>query len=396
MIRRLIWLALFPGGLTVTAVFAAFQWLPSSPTVDSAWLLFPYLVLLLGSFYAIRFGRVRLLYMLGALVLLERLIMLAPAGAGGRMLFLAGAVLVPFNLALIGWMREKGFLTPVGVMRLLFFGLQVCGVVWLARQHLAETLSLLEREWGYLPVQLPLPDSVIAAATFGALLLLISAIRSPGVLNVSMCWSYALVIAAIVYPDYSVVILSTAGLVISLAVVEVTHFMAYRDELTGLPARRALNEYLAKLSGRYVLVMADVDHFKKVNDTYGHDVGDQVLRMVATRLLRVGGGGRVFRYGGEEFTLVFPGKTLETAQPFVEKVREAIAAEPFTMRGPGRKKQKPQQPPRNQKTAVQFSVTISFGMAEREDSSVSSHTLFKHADEALYKAKKNGRNRICR
>ena len=70
--------------------------------------------------------------------------------------------------------------------------------------------------------------------------------------------------------------------------------------------------------------MTDVDHFKKFNDTYGHDVGDQVLRMVAARLKKVTGGGKAYRYGGEEFTIVFAGKTMEECQPHLEAVREAI------------------------------------------------------------------------
>jgi len=75
-----------------------------------------------------------------------------------------------------------------------------------------------------------------------------------------------------------------------------------------LPSRRALIERLPSLGRRYTVAMVDVDHFKNFNDTYGHDAGDQVLRMVASRLGEVSGGGTAFRYGGEEFTILFPGK----------------------------------------------------------------------------------------
>lgn len=86
--------------------------------------------------------------------------------------------------------------------------------------------------------------------------------------------------------------------------------MAYQDELTSLPGRRALKEYLLKLGSEYTIAMFDIDHFKKFNDTHGHDVGDQVLRMVASKLATVSGRGKSFRYGGEEFTLVFSEKSL--------------------------------------------------------------------------------------
>src|SRR5690606_34832694 len=72
-----------------------------------------------------------------------------------------------------------------------------------------------------------------------------------------------------------------AGLVVIIALVETAYVMAYHDELTGLPARRALNQTLASLRAPYTVAIVDVDHFKSFNDRYGHDVGDEVLRMVA-------------------------------------------------------------------------------------------------------------------
>lgn len=118
---------------------------------------------------------------------------------------------------------------------------------------------------------------------------------------------------------------SQVMLMIAAAVSHEAYQMAFRDELTGLPGRRALNERMQRLGRSYVIAMTDVDHFKKFNDTHGHDVGDQVLRLVASRLSKVTGGGRAYRYGGEEFALVFAGKTAEECVPHVEAVREMIA-----------------------------------------------------------------------
>jgi len=73
---------------------------------------------------------------------------------------------------------------------------------------------------------------------------------------------------------------------------------------------------------RYVIAMLDVDHFKSFNDTYGHDVGDQVLKMVAAKINGVKGGGKPFRYGGEEFTVIFPRRRLAEAIPHLEEVRK--------------------------------------------------------------------------
>ena len=98
---------------------------------------------------------------------------------------------------------------------------------------------------------------------------------------------------------------STALLLMVAATLQESFHMAYRDELTGLPGRRALNESLKRAATTYTIAMVDVDHFKRFNDTHGHDTGDDVLKLVASRFARVGDGGRAFRYGGEEFAVVF-------------------------------------------------------------------------------------------
>ncbi|MBA1201679.1 diguanylate cyclase [Pseudomonas capeferrum] len=97
------------------------------------------------------------------------------------------------------------------------------------------------------------------------------------------------------------IICSQVMLMIAAAVSQEAYQMVFRDELTGLPGRRALNERLQCLGRTYVLAMTDVDHFKKFNDTHGHDVGDQVPRLVASKLSKVSGGGRANRHGMERF-----------------------------------------------------------------------------------------------
>jgi len=397
MLRGLFWRFLFPGGVVSVLVWGAYQRLPVTPTSQAMWLLYPYLVLLIGGFYAFRFGRIRLLYLFGLLGLLDYTTPLALHGAEGRLFYLSAATLVPINFALVAWMRERGLFSHAGILRLIFFLFQGGAVLWLSRVHLTATLAWFERDRvELLSGKFPLPQMVLFALMVAALLLVLRVLRQPGIFEISLCWSYAALTATILWPGHSRILLSTSGLIVTLAVIEVTHFMAFRDELTGLPARRALSEYLARLSGRYTLVMADVDHFKKVNDSYGHDVGDQVLRMVATTLTRVGGGGRVFRYGGEEFTLVFSGKSLETALPHVEKVREQLATAPFVMRRSSRKRKKPKKPLKDHQTALQFRVTASFGMAQRDDGGDTPSSVIKRADDALYRAKRGGRNRVCR
>jgi diguanylate cyclase (GGDEF)-like protein len=140
--------------------------------------------------------------------------------------------------------------------------------------------------------------------------------------------------------------------------------------------------------------MGDVDHFKKFNDTYGHDVGDEVLRMVASKLDRVTGGGCSYRYGGEEFTILFPRADAAEALPHLEAVRAAIENAPFTLRSKNRPETKPKKPSSKNAGNKTVSVTISIGVAQRTDSRQSPEDVLKEADKALYKAKQKGRNQV--
>src|SRR6266571_3126428 len=93
-------------------------------------------------------------------------------------------------------------------------------------------------------------------------------------------------------PDASLAFIAAAAVTLTLSILQDTYNMAFRDDLTGLQSRRALNEQLMGLGRQYVVAMVDVDHFKRFNDTFGHDVGDQVLKMVATKIQGVMGGGK--------------------------------------------------------------------------------------------------------
>lgn len=186
-----------------------------------------------------------------------------------------------------------------------------------------------------------------------------------------------------------------------LALLQDAYRLAYIDELTGLPGRRALDQTLGHLQGPFVMAMVDIDHFKAFNDTHGHDVGDQVLKMVAGRLATVTGGGKAFRYGGEEFSIVFPSKTLDEAGAHLEYLRLHVADRPFRIRDQSRPKKTDQGlDKRGAGTAKGLeslvSVTVSIGYAAREDQKTPASAVIKQADEALYRAKDGGRNRVSR
>jgi diguanylate cyclase (GGDEF)-like protein len=200
--------------------------------------------------------------------------------------------------------------------------------------------------------------------------------------------------------------IATAGFVLLVSVVETSYRMAYHDELTGIPSRRALNDARAGLEFPYTVAVVDIDHFKNFNDTYGHDTGDEVLRMVAGRLAGVTGGGKAFRVGGEEFTLLFAGKRVAEVQSHLERLRGTIEETKFHLRGVDRRVVA-RGPERRSSTrtagraragdgpthTVDLRVTVSIGAAEGRDGQTFEEA-HDRADKALYRAKKNGRNRL--
>jgi len=143
----------------------------------------------------------------------------------------------------------------------------------------------------------------------------------------------------------------------------------------------------------------DVDHFKKFNDTFGHDTGDQVLRNVAAHLARVTRG-KAFRCGGEEFAIVYDGSPAEDAAVEAEKVRRCIEEDVFVARGPARSARKRTERRVNAKMsrrrpkAVETNVTVSIGVSAVQPDTHDPQEVVKSADRALYAAKEAGRNRV--
>jgi diguanylate cyclase (GGDEF)-like protein len=141
--------------------------------------------------------------------------------------------------------------------------------------------------------------------------------------------------------------------------------------------------------------MVDIDHFKRFNDTYGHQAGDQLLRKVAAAVMDVAGGGRAFRYGGEEFAVVFAGLSAEQAIPHLEDMRKAIAESSFGVRGPRRPRRKPRQPRSASGRRQGVGVTVSIGVADSGSAGPTPADVVRAADEALYRAKRAGRNQLA-
>ncbi|HEX6537359.1 MAG TPA: GGDEF domain-containing protein [Gemmatimonadaceae bacterium] len=397
----------FPEGLVLLLASALVHWGASAPSAAPVVRLYPLVVLAAGVLLGWRFQRGRLLLALLALALADRaMLWLAPldsdAPHAGPVIVRAVAILLPTTLATLAFLGERGVLTTAGLRRLALLAAQAAVVLalWLLTAvHPERTARVFDLALLPAPIlgSLPLgqPASLVALAAILALVartLWRTDAESRGFLWAAI--GSVIAVSAGPAGGRATLHLASAGLVLVVATVESAYALAYHDELTGLPARRALNDALLRVGGTYTVAMVDVDHFKKFNDTHGHDVGDQVLRMVAARLSRVAGGGRAFRYGGEEFAVLFPGKSVEESAPHLETLRAAVAGATFTLRGPDRPKRKPRSPRPRGASARQLAVTVSIGAAQARGSALPDEVV-KAADKALYRAKEGGRNRVA-
>jgi len=174
--------------------------------------------------------------------------------------------------------------------------------------------------------------------------------------------------------------------------------MAYKDKLTGLYTRRVLDVDLLSLKKRYSVAMIDVDHFKKFNDTYGHSSGDDVLRLVGSRLKELGRKAKVYRYGGEEFTVVYKNMSADEAKIHLDELRESLSNYEMIIRNTEtRSNNKLGVLKRKNRPIYQtVKITVSIGISEHyaKDSKVTANDILNLADEALYQAKEQGRNRV--
>jgi len=391
---------LLPGGAIAGALVIAANRPELGRALASLSPFYSYAMVIVALSLGWRFDRSRLVFATVAIGLCSWLLQhyATHPDATGRIVGDAVTTLLPLNLALISLLKERGIFTWHGLLRWAVILAQPL-IVWLLLHYqqyywLGVFDTPLLRLDALDAIEVKQPALLAMALALG--ITLYQALRHRNAMENGLLWALLLCGYALLGSDshgLRLSMLASANLILVIAVVELSYTMAFRDELTGLPGRRALNQTLLKLGTRYTIAMLDVDHFKKFNDRYGHDVGDEVLKMVAAKMARVSGGGKPFRYGGEEFTVVFAGKHVADTLAHLEQLREAIATADFTVRSPNRPREKPERTSAHSTQTVQ--ITISIGAAEREAEARDPQAVIKAADQALYRAKKAGRNRVA-
>lgn len=376
-----------------------------------------------GLLLAWRFNSSRVLFSLLVLLLAHRAVDFFSEGqihAGpGRTAVALAALLIPLNFIVFAAMRERGLVIAGIAPR---FGLLFLESVIFAVLCRPENSPARPQHPGEAAIPLWILLSFVAAtAVFVRRFFQTRKPIEPG-----FAWSVAAVFMWLEFASAGKAAdayVATAALILGASLIETSYVLAYHDELTGIRGRRAFNESLLSLDQQYAIAIVDIDHFKKFNDTYGHDVGDQVLCMVAKRLSQAGGDGQAFRCGGEEFAIVFRNTSAKEAFEHLDSLRLIVEKSTFQVRGSERRAERraekrsdsrndlrkgeaDRRKPARRKTASaspspspdrlsdHLSVTVSIGVAEPSTRYRQPEQVIQAADQALYRAKNKGRNRV--
>lgn len=403
---------LAPAAILIAAALALAAGPALPPSLSGLRTLGPFVVLLLGTGMGAWFNRGRafiaLASLLAAFAGYSLTLEFGAANFAARAVYTAIAVLVPINLLLALLLPERGVFHHFNYRWLMLAVAEILLVAWVAsagRSDLSGTVwQDLLGHWLFHSPPMPLAGRLLFVPALTAAIWRAWP-RPPRThtrpLDVGLAGALAAFFLACEWAAAASAFnafMAAAGAIMLVSLLQESHRLAFRDELTGLPSRRALEESLRGLGPAHAIAMVDVDHFKKFNDTHGHDIGDQVLKLVAARLAQLGGGGTAYRYGGEEFCLLFDGCTLDEVLPHVDRIRADIAAYQMAVRSDDRPKDA------EAGTRLRYlrspdkmlSVTVSIGIAAPDGPRSTPAEVMRAADKALYRAKEAGRNRVSR
>ena len=411
-----------PAAVLVIAAVAASISQKFPTTLDNFGLFGPLAVLVIGTGIALWFNRGRafiaLISLLVAFIAYQYSRSFGQNDFPVRAVLTAAAIFVPANILLVMKLPERGIVHFRNYRWLLLGIAEVLITAWIAtagHTPLSGTAwhAALDH-WLLKATPTPLLGRLLIVAAFTFALIRSWLLRSA--LDIGMTGALVAFFIACEWPNLPVVyglFVFAAGAMLLIAVLQESHRMAFHDELTGLPSRRALQEKLVALGPSYTIAMVDVDHFKKFNDTHGHDIGDQALKMVGARLAEMDGGGKAFRYGGEEFAVLFPDMKVEEALPTLESLRQSIEVYKMSVRMEQQRRiearrnndrrtktqsaftfDQPATPPLRSNRSEPLSVTVSIGAAQRSELLDTPELVIRAADDALYRAKATGRNQV--
>ncbi|MBM4126710.1 MAG: GGDEF domain-containing protein [Nitrospira sp.] len=394
-----------PGGLIVLAAVGLLRPHGLPPWVQGPVQAFPFVVLAFGLFFGWYLSSSRVILALIVLSGADRgLALLPPADQGvesaHHILFSALALLLPLNLMALSIMKEEALSSWRGALWLPLVLIQPVLVLWLAQPgqvSIAHSLQqplvpALSTSWTTLP-------QLVLLAFMGAVLLIgirFAVNRNP--VDSALFWSVIASFIAVQGFHHGWIptnFFSAAGLTLFVALLLAAHQESYRDELTGIPGKLAYDQTVAGLGRQYVLAVVGIDQLKQYGNQHGKAVSEQMLQLIAPKILASAGGGKVHRLAGEEFTVLYPRKSTTATLVNLEAMRKIVADAELYVRGRERVWER-EATARTKASDVALPATVSIGVAEPGEARPSLALVTKAAYRALYEAKGEGGNRVKR
>ena len=365
----------------------------------------PFIVLGFGLFFGWYLSSSRLILSLIVLALADRAIIQFPptdpdSGSANHEIFAATTLLVPLNLMALSIIKEQAISAWPGVLRLLLVLIQPFLVLWLSLPEQAGfTLSLQQP---LLPMVktgwTALPQPALLAFCGALLLIGVRVFVEKNPLDSGTLWALLTSFVAfhgLHYGWSATNFLSAAGLILFVTLVQASHHQVYRDDLTGIPGKLAYEEAVAGLGKEYAVAVVGLDQLKQYGNQHGRPVSEQLLRLIAPKIVAAAGEGKVFRLAGEEFTILFPGKTTTETLVVLEAVRKAVEQTMMYLRNRDRVWEAGALS-RTGSGNEELVVTASIGVAEAGNTLSSLGLVTKSAYRALYEAKAEGGNLVKR
>jgi diguanylate cyclase (GGDEF)-like protein len=405
LLRKSLLGFLVPGGLIVLVAVGLLRPHGLPPWVEGPVQTFPFVVLAFGLFFGWYLSSSRLVLSLIVLGIADRgLALLPPTDQSSEtphhLMFSALALLLPLNLMALSIMKESHLSSWRGILCLPLLLIQPVLVWWLAQPGQASIAHSLQQP--LIPVLstswTAIPQLALVAFSGAVLLIGIRFGLNGTPFDSGLFWTVIASFVAVQGYHHGWMptnFFSAAGLILFVALLQTSHQETYRDELTGIPGKVAYDQMVAGLGNKYVMAVVGIDQLKQYGNQHGKAVSEQMLQLIAPRIMAAAGGGKVHRLAGEEFTVLFPKKTATQTLVDLEAIRKAVEEADLYLRGRDRVWERGATA-RTKSQDVALPATVSIGVAESGDVRPSIGVVTKAAYRALYEAKGEGGNRVKR
>ena len=396
---------IFPGGLIFLLAIGLLR-----PQGLPIWLqqpigALPYIVLAFGFIFGWYFSSSRMILSLLVLALADRALVVLPANGGdqeavSQTIVAITAFLVPLNLLAFSIFKEDSISTFRGVMRVVLVLVQPFLLLWLClpdQQVLTSSFT-----WQYIPSRYtdwtPIPQPALVAFAIAGLLHVIRFALHRDPLEGGAIWALCAIFVAYHTSRYGwqpTNFFMTAGLIFFVTLLQSFYRQTYRDELTGIPGRLAYDEAIGQLGKRFSVAIIGIDQLTQYANVHGKPVSEQILKLAAPRIQAACSDGQIFRTTGEEFTVLFPGKSAIDTMGTLDIVRKSVEAIGLFLRGRDRVwEQRGIQEAGSRDRALP--ITLSIGVGEKLTDSATLTLVIKSAYRGLYEAKGIGGNVVKR